>query len=161
MSKIIIFILSICLIQTNCLLFGDKTVITATTSKLTTTSTTTAKIDIYGIFRPTSGVINNNQTQVSVKPVSTISPAVVKPTLKNINQILMWSESDVTKWSKEHNFSFYISKNLQGFNGAYLHELYTYLKNSPEVFYLLIKQTSVDMVSFMDFSVELKKLFSI
>ena len=163
---IIILIISICFMQTTCFLFGDKTTTAAPTTTTTTKATTTAKVDIYGIFRPTSIVISNNQTQapavsVTTKPTATVSQAIVKPTVLSINQVLMWSESDVTKWSHDHSFSYFINKNLQGFNGAYLHELYQYQKNSPEVFYLLIKQSTVDTVSFMNFSVELKKLFSL
>lgn len=142
MSKIIILILSICVINANCFLFGADS--TKPTTKLTTTTTTT-KAQII--------------TKPSITPFQSQSSTSVKPAL-SLNQILQWSESDVTKWSTDHKFSYYIAKTLQGFNGAYLRELHYYQTNSPEVFISLIKQVSVDTFSFMHFSLELKKLFT-
>ena len=139
MSKLIILILSVCLIQANCLLFGDKT--TPTTTKMVTTK---------------SAIV----TSVPSTSVKLSSAAPVNPSNKpNLSEILRWTENDVSTWLSTNKINIFINTKLHSFNGVHLYELYQYQTQSPHVFHDLIKQPTVDVSAFIKFSYELKKLF--
>ena len=141
MSKLIILILSVCLIQANCLLFGDKTTPTTTTTKMVTTK---------------SAIV----TSVPSTSVKLSSAAPVNPSNKpNLSEILRWTENDVSTWLSTNKINIFINTKLHSFNGVHLYELYQYQTQSPHVFHDLIKQPTVDVSAFIKFSYELKKLF--
>jgi hypothetical protein len=142
MSKIIILILSVCLIQTNCLLFGDKT--TTTTKLVTTLATTTTKSTV---------------TTTTVKLSSSVAPAINPSSKPSLSEILLWNENSVSNWLSVNKINIFINTKLHSFNGVHLYELYQYQSQSPHVYHDLIKQPTVDVSAFVKFSYELKKLF--
>ncbi len=151
MSKIIILILSVCLIQTNCLLFGDKA---TTTTKLVTTLTTTTTCPSV-----TSTTTCPSVTSTTVKLSSSVAPAINPSSKPSLSEILLWNENSVSNWLSVNKINIFINTKLHSFNGVHLYELYQYQSQSPHVFHDLIKQPTVDVSAFIKFSYELKKLF--
>jgi hypothetical protein len=139
MCKILIIVLLVCLAQANAFLGGDKKTTTTTqrpTSAPSTTTTTTTTTTARTL--PQSHHNHNN----------------------NVNSgIEKWTEAEVTKWANEQKFGIFITKNINGFNGVQLHELFLIRNQAPEVFYSLIKENTVSVPQFVKFSAELKKLF--
>jgi hypothetical protein len=76
------------------------------------------------------------------------------------NNIVKWTEAEVTKWVNGKKFGTFITKTVDGFNGVQLNELFLIRIYAPEVFYNLFKDDTVNTPQFVKFSAELKKLFS-